>query len=324
MKPLELSSVAEIWKSALTILADALASIGRHPQIWFPWGNSWRGHGEQGSLPACDLPASLRDASGAHFAGRSWRSLRIGDMTWLVSVKADHPSEGSLKQWSLPEAMLPTFRLLGEVVRMECLLGLTLRILENRAGEHGGHWERVRHMAVAIGRQLRLSGADLVEVEMTALLHDIGKVALPPSLLEVTRSLSQAERRQMETHSAIGAGMVREIPGLERVADGVWAHHEAPDGSGYPRNLRGEEIPLASLIVGAADSFDAMTHYRPYAAERTYQDTLGEMIGQRGKYDDRVLWALQEVLRHLGILGVHPVVPAEPMVSEPPPANRPN
>lgn len=309
MKPLELSSVAEIWKSALKLLADALAPVGHHPQIWFPWGDLWRGHGEQGGLPTCDLPAGLREAAGTRFAGRSWRSLQVGDITWLVSLKIDHPSGGGNDHWTLPETIVPTFRLLGEVVRMECLLGLTLRILENRAGEHSGHWERVRHMAVAIGRKLQLSGKDLVEVEMTALLHDIGKVALPASLLEVSRALSAAERRQMEAHSTVGAGMIREIPGLERVAECVLAHHEAPDGSGYPRGLNGDEIPLPSLIVGAADAFDAMTHFRPYAAERTYHETLDEMVAQRGKYDDRVLWALQDVLRQLGILEIRPMVP---------------
>lgn len=312
MKPLELSSVAEIWKSALKILADALVSIGHHPQIWFPWGNLWRGHGEQGGLPTCDLPASLRDTAGERFGGRSWRSLQVGDITWLVSVKVDQNAGNSLEHWVFPESILPTFHLLGEVVRMECLLGLTLRILENRAGEHSGHWERVRHMAVAVGRKLHLVGKDLIEVEMTALLHDIGKVALPASLLEVSRGLSQAERRQMETHSTIGAGMIREIPGLERVAECVLAHHEAPDGSGYPRGLTGEGIPLPSLIVGAADAFDAMTHFRPYAAERTYHETLDEMVAQHGKYDDRVLWALQEVLKQLGILEIRPVSPPPP------------
>ncbi|MBF0501627.1 MAG: HD domain-containing protein [Candidatus Riflebacteria bacterium] len=308
MKPLELSSVAEIWRSALTILADSLARIGHHPNLWFPWGDKWRGHDSSGNLPPTDLPESLRLANGERFAGRFWSTMSVGDVSWLISIKMENSAGATAKEWSAMEGVRPTLRLLGEVIKLECLLGLTLRILENRASEHIGHWDRVRHLALAIGKQLGFAERDLVELELIALLHDIGKVALPSALLEVSRPLSLAERRQVETHSTVGAAMIREIPGLERVADGVLAHHEAPDGSGYPKGLTGGDIPLSSLVVGVADTYDAMTHFRPYAAERTYHETLDEMIRKTGKYDHRVLWALQSVLKSLGILETHPAV----------------
>ena len=220
--------------------------------------------------------------------------------------KTIHP-----EQFLLSKEASTTLSLLGEFVKLECLLGLTLRILENRANERTGHWDRVRHLCVAMGKQMKLASRELLELELAALLHDIGKVTLPISLLEESRPLSPAERKQIETHSAIGAGMIREIPGLDRVAECVLYHHEAPDGSGYPKALKCGEIPLNSLIIGAADSFDAMTHYRPYASEQTYKDTIKEMLDHSGKYDDRVLWTLQEVLRNLGILDVHPVSPKQ-------------
>ncbi|MFZ2960217.1 MAG: HD domain-containing phosphohydrolase [Candidatus Ozemobacteraceae bacterium] len=315
MKPLELSSVAEIWKSAIAILSDRLSPAASSPQLWFPWGETWRGHDANGNLPPTDLPENLRHAKGERFAGRLWFSTTVSDIVWLVSMKADRSNEHLPGPLESSEAVKSTLQLLGEFIKLECLLGLTLRILENRAGEHIGHWDRVRNFAVAIGRQLNVTGRDLVELELIALLHDIGKVALPPTLLEVSRSLSPAERKQIETHSTVGAGMIREIPGMEKVSEGVLSHHECPDGTGYPRGLSGEEIPFASLIVGAADAFDAMTHFRPYAAERTYHETLDEMIRQTGKFDHRVLWGLQNVLKHLGILEIHPAVPDENKLS---------
>jgi len=178
--------------------------------------------------------------------------------------------------------------------------------MENRASERDGHWDRVRNLCVAIVKKMKLSASELFELEIAALLHDIGKVTLPSHILEESRNLSPAERKRMQTHSVVGAGMIREIPGMERIAEYVMYHHEAPNGSGYPKGLKGEEIPIQSLIIGAADAFDAMTHYRPYASERTYKETIQQMLHDEGKFDERVLRVLMEVLRNLGILEVFP------------------
>ncbi|MBI3039533.1 HD domain-containing protein, partial [bacterium] len=187
---------------------------------------------------------------------------------------------------------------------------LTLKTLENRANEAVGHWDRVRNFSVSIGKKMGFFGQGLFELELSGLLHDIGKVALPREILEDSRILSPAERKQIETHSVLGAAMIKEIPGLEKVAESVLCHHESPDGSGYPKGLSASEIPLSALIVGAVDSFDAMTHYRPYAFERTYQESLSELFKLPGKYDDRVLWALQETLKCFGMLDTKPGEPS--------------
>ncbi len=313
MKPLELSSIAEVWRSALTILEDSLRAYGGDLQIWFPWGKTWRGHDRKGMLPPTDLPRDLSQAKGARFGGRLWTCLPAGQVTWLLCVKPPTPPGPDLAAWEPAPRDTAPLALLAEFLRLEGLLGLTIKVLENRASERSGHWDRVRHLAVAVGRHLGLAPAELVDLELTALLHDLGKVALPTEILEEARPLTPAERRQVESHSLVGAGMIREIPGLERVADYVQSHHESPDGSGYPRGLAGTDIPLISMVVGAVDAFDAMTHDRPYATARTYKESIQEMIAQTGKFDDRVLWALQDVLRRLGILDSHP------MVNPPPP-----
>jgi len=308
MKPLELSSITEVWKSVLGKLTQSIAQVGADVQVWFPWGRNWRGHDSRGSLPPTELPVELAAThAGAHFAGRWWKPVSAAGLTWLLSFHAAEGGEKMLPEWKPATEVESALSFLGEIVRLESLLGLFLKVLENRAIEEFGHWDRVRNYCVAIGRNMGLSQRELVDLELAGLLHDIGKVSLPASLLEERRPLSPAERRQIESHALVGAAMIREIPGLDRVADAVMSHHESPDGSGYPRALRDPEIPLSGLIVAVADSFDAMTHYRPYAAERTYRESISEMAGRQGKYDERVLWALQQVLKQLGILETRPI-----------------
>lgn len=319
MKPLELSSISEVWKTVLAQLTRSIAQVGGNIQVWFPWGRTWRGHDSHGSLPPTELPGELAMThAGTHFAGRWWKPVSAAGLTWLISFHVTDGNEKNLPEWQLPKEVETSLALLGEFVRLESLLGLFMKVLENRAIEEFGHWERVRNYCVAIGRNMGLSQRELVDLELAGLLHDIGKVSIPATLLEERRPLSTAERRQVESHAMVGSAMIREIPGFDRVADAVLSHHESPDGSGYPRGLRDPEIPLAGLIVSAADAFDAMTHYRPYAAERTYRESIAEMSERRGKYDERVLWALQQVLKQLGIMEVRPIT-AAPHSNEAPP-----
>lgn len=319
MKPLELSSISEVWKSVLSHLTRSFAQVGGDIQVWFPWGRIWRGHDGRGSLPPTELPGELSATHmGIHFAGRWWKTVSAAGLTWLISLRVTGGDEKKLPEWQMPKEVEMALALLGEFIRLESLLGLFLKVLENRAIEEFGHWDRVRNYCVAIGRNMGLSQRELVDLELAGLLHDIGKVSIPAALLEERRPLSAAERRQVESHAMVGATMIREIPGFDRVADAVLSHHESPDGSGYPRGLRDPEIPLAGLIVSVADAFDAMTHYRPYAAERTYRESIAEMSGRPGKYDERVLWSMQQVLKQLGILEVRPIA-AVPRTNDAPP-----
>ncbi len=311
MKPLELSSIGGIWKSALVVLTRSLEQAGPAPQVWFPWGAAWRGQDASGTLPPTNFPPELVNPKASHFGGRNWRGVHAAGFTWLISLKAGEARLPDFDAWKPCAESVRILEILGEFIRLECLLGLTMKILENRASEHAGHWDRVRNLCVAIGRRMGLSDRELVDLELAGMLHDIGKVALPSAILEETRPLSAAERKQIESHSMIGASMIREIPGLDRVSECVLHHHEAPDGSGYPKGIRSPDIPLNSLIIGAADAFDAMTHYRPYASERTYKESMEELVKHSGKYDDRVLWALQEVLKNLGILDTRPISPPQ-------------
>lgn len=308
MKPLELSCIKGVWKSAIGILLESLNEIGQDIQLWFPWGKTWRGQDSNGSLPPTNLPDDLVRDGTSRFGGRLWKAVSVNGISWLLSIRAPASATPQMQSWDVSAKAQESLRMLSDFVRLECLLGLSMKILENQAKEHVGHWDRVRNLSVAIGQELGLSLQELVEVELAAMLHDLGKVGLPADILESADQLNDEQRKVMETHSKIGAAMIREIPGMEKVALMVLFHHEAPDGSGYPSGATIDEIPFGSLIIAAADSFDAMTHYRTYAIEQTYAESFNEMKRQKGKFAPEVLEALEAVLKRLGIIDAKPLV----------------
>ena len=257
---------------------------------------------------ASNLPGDLVTDGVSRFGGRLWKSVAINNMTWLLSIRAPISATPEMESWHIPTRAVESLRMLADFQALESLLGLSMKILENQAKEHVGHWDRVRNLAVAIGQQMKLSTPELAEIELAAMLHDIGKVGLPCEILESADALSPEQKKIVETHCRVGAAMIMEIPGMSKISNMVLNHHEAPDGSGYPHGRKMGDIPLGSLIIAAADSFDAMTHYRPYAIERTYQESFNEMNLDKGKFAPEVMSALEAVLRRLGIIDAKPLV----------------
>ena len=131
-------------------------------------------------------------------------------------------------------------------------------------------------IAVEIGRDLRLPRSELVSLLVGALLHDVGKLAVPAPLLESPRPLTTEEWKLVRAHPAAGETLVSGYLRHPSVHAIVRSHHERMDGLGYPDGLRGAAIPLVARIVAVADAFDAMVAARPYAPPRTQADALAE------------------------------------------------
>jgi putative nucleotidyltransferase with HDIG domain len=143
--------------------------------------------------------------------------------------------------------------------------------LEKRDPYTAGHSERVAHYAVQIGRELGLSDKDLEIIRLGGLLHDIGKIGIPDSVLIKPGKLTPEEYDVMKQHPVIGEELLRgaTLDNLskeerERMLEIVLCHHERPDGRGYPHGLSGEDIPLFARLTAVADAFDAMTSNRAY------------------------------------------------------------
>jgi putative nucleotidyltransferase with HDIG domain len=169
--------------------------------------------------------------------------------------------------------------------------------LDARDRYTAGHSAVVAVYARDIARRLELSEEDQHLAHLCGLVHDIGKIGLPPGLLEKPGALTLEERRQMEQHSVIGEHILRKVEDYSRVAAIVRHHHERIDGMGYPDGLRGGEIPLLSRIIAVADAYNAMTSDRPYRdamPSRVARLRLAQAV--ESQFDTSVVAAFEAIL----------------------------
>ncbi|HXC96025.1 MAG TPA: HD domain-containing phosphohydrolase [Edaphobacter sp.] len=158
--------------------------------------------------------------------------------------------------------------------------------LDLRDEETEGHSKRVTAYTIALAQAMRLESEELRTIARGAFLHDIGKIATPDSILLKPGRLSEREMEVMKQHCERGYEMVRKIPFLRDAAEIVYAHQERFDGTGYPRGLRGEKIPLGARIFAIADSLDAMTSDRPYRKGTTFTAATREIVQCAGTQFD--------------------------------------
>ena len=156
-----------------------------------------------------------------------------------------------------------------------------------------GHSERVSRVSVEIGKRLGLGEEELETLRISALLHDVGKIAIDDSILKKPSALTDEEFEIMKTHPQAGYKIMAHIPAMKDFLPGMYMHHEMVNGGGYPQGLKGEEIPMQAKIISVADTFDAMTIDRPYSKGMSLQASLeriGSFVGTR--YDGSVVEAL--------------------------------
>jgi len=153
-----------------------------------------------------------------------------------------------------------------------------------------GHSRGVAALADMVTRRLGLGEAERRTVHFAALLHDIGKLKLDPTLLSANRPLTEEERRHVQQHPLMGVEMLRPITLWKDILPIIHGHHERWDGRGYPAGLAGEDIPLGARVVAVAEVFDAMTRDTPYGPRRTPMEAIGELEAFAGsQFDPRVV-----------------------------------
>ena len=162
--------------------------------------------------------------------------------------------------------------------------------LELRDKETEGHTQRVTALTETLARKMGINGRELEHIRRGSLLHDIGKMAIPDNILLKRGGLTLSERKFMELHPEFAKDMLERIDFLHSAIDIPYCHHEKWDGSGYPRNLRGEEIPFAARIFAIVDVWDALTSERPYRKPLDPAEVRKHIQEQSGKhFDPRVV-----------------------------------
>lgn len=152
-----------------------------------------------------------------------------------------------------------------------------------------GHSQRVSDMALKLCELMNIRDEDREKVHIAAHLHDIGKIGIPDAVLNKTDKLSSEEWEEMKRHPQIGADILSKSKHLRELKEIVLYHHERYDGNGYPKGLRGEEIPLGSRIIAVCDSIDAMTSNRSYRKAHSYDYCYDEIKTNLGTMYDPVI-----------------------------------
>jgi HD-GYP domain-containing protein (c-di-GMP phosphodiesterase class II) len=213
-------------------------------------------------------------------SGLEFDALRLDLLTDLAGLAA-----GSL---------LESDRRVRAEAALEAGADVLARAVEMRDAYTGQHSVQVSLLARRVGERIGMSAEDVDLLGYAARLHDVGKLAVPDAILQKPGPLDELEWAVMRCHPAWGADMVAGVPGLERLAELVGAHHERWDGGGYPHGIEGEQIPLASRVIAACDAFEAMVSDRPYRAPLEVKDALGQLkAGAGSQFDPMVVVAVE-------------------------------
>ena len=164
-----------------------------------------------------------------------------------------------------------------------------------------GHSEAVAKYAVAISNELHMTDEEKFSVRIAALLHDVGKIGMPDTILKNPGALSAEQRQIVRDHPAVGEQIVKQVPQLQKILPGILYHHERYDGTGYPCGLTGDHIPLLARIICVADSFDAMTSNRPYRQAMTSEVAVTQLrASAETQFDPRLVDAFVRWLKTEG------------------------
>jgi diguanylate cyclase (GGDEF)-like protein len=235
------------------------------------------------SIGSAELPAEAGDPSNA---------LQLADQRMYADKDSHRPTPG------------------GEV---EAVL---LRIMHQRSRGLADHGDKVSEMAIAVGERLGLAKGERAALHRAAELHDIGKIAVPDSIVAKPGPLTDAEWEFIHQHPILGERILAGAPSMAAVGKIVRAHHERWDGKGYPDGLAGEEIPLAARIIFVCDAYDAITSPRPYRKARSHDEAIAELRASAGsQLDSRVVQAFCELAKN----GASPASKSAP---EPDPARQ--
>ncbi len=234
-----------------------------------------------------------------------YTNIVLGVLLILITMVAAGGAAETMGNWSITLTN-EVKRKTKELTELHDNMALTYRnivallanVLEARDQYTIDHSNRISTLAVETARMLNYTDEELERVRLAAILHDIGKIGVPDSILNKPASLTAEEREIMKRHPDIGADIIATIDELGDIAEIVRAHQEKFDGSGYPNGLREDEIPLAARIITVVDAYIAITDERPYKTAKSKAFAIKELISHTKKqFDPQVVDAFLYVLQ---------------------------
>ena len=188
-------------------------------------------------------------------------------------------------------------KLLEDKSTSRSVVSIIERAMFERSGETEKHTVRVRELSLSIGRSINLTESSMEELVLLASLHDIGKIAIPENILKKKGPLIEGDWKIIKKHSEIGYDIALTSVRLASLADDILSHHERWDGTGYPRGLKGSDIPLASRIISITDAYDVMTHDRPYRKAISKVEAIAEIKRCSGtQFDPELIIKFSEIM----------------------------
>jgi hypothetical protein len=290
--------VGVFWPDRERAVSSCKAASSAFPENWKKVQSPAGFHGSDFSDPAGLVPRSFPLDENDHSLGFLVASADPGSLgrgeeglleTLARAIGRNRSRAERLRNLDRAASMLDS--------SVDTMVEGCVRLLEMRGSETGGHGDRVTALALKLGEKMGLSDSELVDLRRGALLHDIGKLALPDSLLQKTDSLTEDDWKIIRTHTTRAHEAFRSVRALEGALEVPLRHHERFDGSGYPGGVRGNAIPLAARIFAVVDVWDSLLSDRSYRRSWTPEKALEHLERGAGiQFDPQVVTAFASLL----------------------------
>jgi len=237
-------------------------------------------------LPNTDEAATEQVCENIRQSCMEFTETNIGPSLSLGTAIRKNDSEEIAKIIYTAEDAMYTQKMLDTRSYRSAILESFRRTLFEKSHETEEHANRLMQLGKHMGEAMNLPQTSLQELELLALLHDIGKIGVPDSILNKPGKLDDDEWVIMKKHAEIGCRIAQSVPEFVQISDYILSHHERWDGNGYPRGMKGEDIPVLSRILNIVDSYDAMTSERAYRSPMTQEEAIQELINNAGTQFD--------------------------------------
>lgn len=222
-----------------------------------------------------------------HFKNKKYRGVNVS-VSCGTSFK-DYNDD--LKETIIEsEQKMYNHKLNEKLSRENTFIEAMLKAMQEKYPKYVKHANNVKNISVKTGEELKMTSYEINLLEIIASLHDIGKIAIDDQILNKKEKLTDDEWKQIKKHPEIGYRIMSSSPQHVQIAEDILSHHERYDGKGYPRGLKGNDIPLRARIIAVANSYDAMISNRPYRKALTKEEALEEIISNKGtQFDPKIV-----------------------------------